>query len=365
MLEQETLVGSFHSCAKSLRKPFSKPFSKPTRNRVDGFTLVELLVVIAIIGILIGMLLPAVQQVREAARRVSCGNNLRQMGIATLNYESAHQKFPSSWKVAGDLSIGNVTGWSAQAQILPFLEQGNLFKEIDFNQSYNAQPLIKIGGVTQRIQSARIPTYLCASEVQDRLRLKNGEPYHYPLNYGANAGTWFVFSPQSLEVGSGTLVPNKKLPMSWISDGTSNTLFFGEVKAYTPYFRNAGMTGELAMPNDPSLVASMGGDFKSSTGHTEWVDGRAHQTSFTATFTPNTVVPFVDGGNEYDVDWTNQQEGNSLTAGTYAAVTSRSFHPSGVNTARADGSVHFETNSIDRGVWQALATRDGREVFNE
>jgi len=329
-----------------------------------GFTLVELLVVIAIIGILIGMLLPAVQQVREAARRISCGNNLRQIGIATLNYESAHQKFPSSWKVAGDLSVGSVAGWSAQAQILPFLEQGNLFKEIDFNQSYNTQPLIKIDGVSQRIQSARISTYLCPSEIKDLVRMNNGEPYHYPLNYGANAGTWFVFSPQSGEVGQGTLVTNKQLPISWINDGTSNTLFFAEVKAYTPYFRNAGIAGELAMPVNPDSVASMGGDFKSSTGHTEWVDGRAHQTSFTATFTPNTVVRYEDGESKYDVDWTNQQEGNSLTALTFAAVTSRSFHPSGVNTLRADGSVQFETNSIDLAVWQALATRDGGEVAN-
>ena len=332
------------------------------RKRSSGFTLVELLVVIAIIGILIGMLLPAVQQVREAARRVSCGNNLRQMAIATLNYESAHQKFPASWKVAGDFTSSGAVGWSVQAQILPFLEQGNLFKEIDFNNGYNSQPLINIGGKSQRLQSVRIPTYLCASEVNDTVRLANGEPEHYPLSYGANAGTWFVFDPASRRTGQGTLVTNRQMSTASISDGTSNTLFYGEVKAYTPYFRNAGITGEISMPVDADGVAGLGGQFKSNSGHTEWVDGRVHQTGFTATFAPNTVVPFIDGDVEYDVDWNNQQEGKSLTASTYAAVTSRSYHPGGVNTARTDGSVHFATSSTDIAAWQALATRDGGEI---
>ena len=328
----------------------------------SGFTLVELLVVIAIIGILIGMLLPGVQQVREAAHRVSCGNNMRQMAIATLNYESAHQTFPSSWRVAGDLSSGDVAGWSAQAQILPFLEQGNLFDHIDFNQSYHDQPLIKLNGGFQKLQTARIPTYLCPNEINDVVRLKNGVPEHYPLNYGVNAGTWFVFDPASKQVGSGTLVTNRRLPIAWITDGTSNTLFFGEVKAYTPYFRNAGTPGILDVPVDANTVSGMGGEFKTSSGHTEWVDGRTHQTGFTATFTPNTVVPYTDGNKEFDIDWTNQQEGRSLTVRTFAAITSRSYHPAGVNTSRADGSVHFTTSSIDLLTWQALSTRNGREV---
>lgn len=328
-----------------------------------GFTLVELLVVIAIIGILIGMLLPAVQQVREAARRVTCANNLRQMSLATLNYESAHGKFPSTWEVPGGLNSGNTTGWSVQAQILPFLEQGNLYDNIDFTKSYTDQPLIDLGAGPVRLQSARVEVYLCPSEKNDRLRLKNGVAYHYPLSYAANAGTWFVYDPSNGRVGHGAMGANSRLSIGSVSDGTSNTLLYSEVKAYTPYFRNAGIGGDLVMPIAPGAIAGLGGDFKSNSGHTEWVDGRAHQTSFTATFSPNTKVPYNVGGTEYDIDWTNQQEGKSLTIKTYAAVTARSYHPGGVNAARVDGSVSFEADSIDLQLWQSMATRDGGEVF--
>ena len=350
-----------YRCASTLKKRCDK-------NR-RAFTLVELLVVIAIIGILIGMLLPAVQQVREAARRIACANNVRQMGLATLNYESAHMAFPATWAAAGDPTTGNVDGWSVQAQILPFLEQANLYSEIDFSISYNApeNASVNLGGSIQRLASARVPVYLCPSEIRDELRLDDGVPEHYPLNYAANAGDWFVYNPATRQTGSGAMTTFRENRIGSFTDGTSNTLFYGEVKAYTPYFRNAGISGEINKPVTPAEVVSFGGDFKSSTGHTEWVDGRSHQTSHTATFAPNTIVPFVDSasGQTFDVDWTNQQEGRSLTASTYAAVTSRSYHPGGVTGGRADGSVKFFNDNISAEVWAALSTRNGGEIFNE
>ena len=338
----------------------SSRVSKSIRS-VSGFTLVELLVVIAIIGILIGMLLPAVQSVREAARRISCSNNLKQMALATLNYESAFQRFPASWA-----PTNSADGWSVQAQILPYCEQANLESNIDFDKSYNDQGSISLGGDLVRLASARVPLLLCPSEVRDELRLEDdGSAYHYPLNYGGNAGTWFVYDPNGKQSGNGVLTTFNGTKFGSLTDGSSNTLFYSEVKAYTPYFRNVGTAGDMPMPTDPSSVAGLGGDFKTSSGHTEWVDGRSHQTSFTATFAPNTVVPYDNSGVVLDVDWTNQQEGKSETIKTFAAVTSRSYHTGGVNSARADGSVHFESDSIELNTWQSLATRNGGEVIAE
>ncbi|MEM7452799.1 MAG: DUF1559 domain-containing protein [Planctomycetota bacterium] len=332
-----------------------------------GFTLVELLVVIAIIGILIGMLLPAVQQVREAARRTSCANNLRQMGLATLSYESAFQAMPSTWRLPNGATIssaGSVDGWSVQAQILPYIEQANVHDSIDFTVGYNDTPPINIGGNLVNMPSTRIATFLCPSEVNDRLRLNGaGEPYHYPLNYAANAGLWFVFDPVSFNTGQGAMGTAREFTVGSYTDGMSNTLLYSEVKAYNPYFRNIGLTGNIAMPTDPAAVAALGGDFKTNSGHTEWVDGRVHQSSFTSVFSPNTVVPYNDGTTDYDIDWTNQQEGKSTTVSTYAAVTSRSYHPAGVNACRADGSVSYTNDNIDLVTWQSLSTRNGGEII--
>ena len=331
-----------------------------------AFTLVELLVVIAIIGILIGMLLPAVQQVREAARRTACSNNMRQIGLATLNYESTFQQFPESYLQPVDAPTNR--GWSGQTKILPFIEQSNLTAAINFDLEYvDSTQTVNFGDGPLPLRSTRIPTYLCPSEVNDRVRVDStGAPVHYPLNYSANAGIWFVYDPANGRTGPGSLLVNQASKINEFLDGTSNTLFFSENKAYTPYFRNASMEGELPIPTNPNDVASMGGDLRATSGHTEWVDGRAHQTAFTTTFTPNTVVPFVDeNGTTLDIDWTNQQEGNSETARTYAAITARSFHPGGVNSTRGDGSVAFDADNITLSVWRALSTRNGGELIDQ
>ncbi len=326
----------------------------------QAFTLIELLVVIAIIGILIAVLLPAVQQVREAARRIACGNNLKQISLATHNFESSRGSMPAAWQVPA----GATDGWSVQAQLLPFLEQGNMYLNLDFSLAYShpMQPKIALDGQLLPVAALRVPVYLCPSEIRDEARRDgSGNRIHYPLNYAANAGDWFIYDPATKDTGSGCIVTNDHLSMSSIFDGTSNTLLFGEVKGYTPHFRNAAIAGVVAIPPTPQDVAAMAGEFKQDSGHTEWVDGRVHQTGLTATFTPNSLVPYRIGNRVYDIDWTNQQEGKSSTIRTYAAVTSRSFHLRGVNTVRADGSTHFIPNEIELSVWRGLCSRDGGE----
>lgn len=324
-----------------------------------GFTLVELLVVIAIIGILIGLLLPAVQAARAAARRMSCQNNMHQVILAVHNYESATKRLPPAWikpAVSDD-------GWSAQARILPHIEQLSLGDDIDFTDGYKNSTM-RIDGQDLRVSGVRIPTYLCPSEVNNRARLdSSGNAQYYPLNYAVNAGTWFIYDPTDQRTGNGTFFTNRDSRFRDVLDGLANTLAFAEVKAFTPYYRDVGTTGSMPIPTDPTEICALGGSFKKNTGHTEWTDGRAHQAAFTTVFSPNKKILCTEGLSEYDVDFTNMREGKSTTVRTYAAVTARSYHEGGVNVAMMDGSVRFINDSIELQLWRDISTRSGRETI--
>jgi prepilin-type N-terminal cleavage/methylation domain-containing protein len=330
--------------------------NRPTRFR-SAFSLVELLVVVAIIGVLVALILPAVQMARESARRVTCGNHLRQVGLGLQNFESTFRAFPSSLRPAAANASGQFDGWSAQGQILPYLEQSNLFEKIDFTKSYIAQ--------NWPVAPTRIPTYQCPSDPHKKTRYSavTGQPEHFPLNYAVNLGRWFIHNPATREGGAGAFRPVEPLRPANFSDGLSHTLAFAECKGYNPYFRNAASVDPTRPPPiDPAELCALGGEFKPDSGHTEWVDGRAHQTGFTTVFTPNARTLCNVGGTNYDIDWNNMQEGKSSTVPTLAAVTARSYHAQGVMAALMDGSVHFVANSIESSVWQALSTRDGGET---
>ena len=325
-----------------------------------GFTLVELLVVIAIIGILIGMLLPAVQQVREAARRVSCLNNMRQLALANLNYESAHMHFPPSAEL--DLSsttTANNGSWGVHGRILDFIEQNNLKSQVNINIGWDFQAAI---------DGVKIDVFSCPSDPKSFIERDpgNGKVNLYPTTYGFNFGTWFVFDPVTRAHGDGVYYPDSETTFGRITDGSSNTLIAAEVKAWTPYTRNGG-PGTTSIPNtaaDGSAAAATGAQTK-STGHTEWPDGRVHHTGFTATLTPNTYVELMINGEPQDVDYNSWQEGKNGVAGnpTYAMITSRSFHPGAVMVAHCDGSTHSVAETITLDVWRARATISGREVL--
>ena len=320
--------------------------------RRAGFTLIELLVVIAIIAILIGLVLPGAQKVREAAARIKCANNLKQWGLALHNHENVMGFLPS----AGDFPV---SVWSAHARLLPFVEQENLQRLIDFSLPYSQQPL-----VTQ----SRLPIGLCPSEVNDRARppAAPAGATHYPISYAINQGTWFVYFPATAASGDGAFGVGRRGRFGDFLDGTSNTLGMAEVKAYQPFLGSGANPTRLGVwpPNSPAEVIAYGGRLKLA-GHTEWVDFKVHETGFTATFPPNTKVSFPDGSSTHDVDFISSPEGRFATVPTYAAVTSRSYHTGGVNALFMDGSVRFIQDSITMPNWRAMATRAGGEVVSE
>ena len=330
----------------------------------SGFTIVELLVVIAIISILVGLLLPAVQMAREAARRSQCTNNLRQIALAVHNYESAYGRLPASTIVNRDITTTtNNLAWGVHGRILSFLEQTGLAGEVDIDEPWDFQ---------SAIDAVRIPSYSCPSDpgshqVRDpgggRVRL-------YPTTYGFNMGTWRVFDPATGRGGDGVFFPNSHLALGAILDGTSTTLLAAEVKAWQYYSRNDGPPATTIPPDAQAasdVVASAAGNWFRNTGHTEWPDGRVHHTGFTATLPPNTKVPHMYQETIVDADFNSWQEGRDGGDGrpTYAIITSRSYHPGIVHAAMVDGSIRAVADSIQQEVWRALATREGRETISD
>ncbi|HEX4610114.1 MAG TPA: DUF1559 domain-containing protein [Urbifossiella sp.] len=332
------------------------------RSGSRGFTLIELLVVIAIIAILIGLLLPAVQKVREAAARIKCANNLKQMGLAMHGYMDANGALPANGNyVWSGAAVTTTNAWSGSSRVLPYIEQETLFRGIDFTTSYNTQTAIS---------SMRVGTFMCPSEINDK---GNGTDPTYgnktwAVNYAMNIGTWAVLTgkPTGMQTGDGTFSPNRGYRPADMTDGMSNTLGMAEVKAFTNRVAGAANTTTFspppAPPASPAAVTgfSLAALNPTSYTHVEWVDGKVHENGFTAVFTPNTRVVVSSGGTDYDVDMVLATEPS--LGDTYAAVTSRSFHTGGVNVMLMDGGIRFVRNSVSLATWRALATRAGGEV---
>jgi prepilin-type N-terminal cleavage/methylation domain-containing protein len=330
------------------------------RKTRTGFTLIELLVVIAIIAILVSLLLPAVQAVREAARKAQCADHQHNLAVALHSYEASHKKFPPGAALElTPAATGNNGSWGVHGRLLPFIEQANLYKSVDIMKAWDNQ--MAISGV-------KIDVYSCPSDARgDAIRDPGaGKALLYPTTYGFNYGRWFIFNPVTGQAGDGTFFPNSSLGTAAFVDGQSNTLLCAEVKAWTPYFRNGGPSSTV-MPTtsaEAEAIVASGSEFK-DTGHTEWPDGRVHHTGVTVTLGPNTRVRCTNGGVNYtECDFNSWQEGRngSLGSPTYAFITSRSFHPGGVEISLMDGVTRFVSENISIQVWRSIGTREGGEV---
>jgi prepilin-type N-terminal cleavage/methylation domain-containing protein len=297
--------------------------------RKRGFTLVELLVVIAIIGVLVGLLLPAVQAAREAARRMQCSNNLKQLGLATHNYESTFKTFPPAGIDTNEMS------WAVM--LLPFLEQNNLFSRFDFNQgNWQARNRITV------VKGVTVPSYQCPSATGDtQFSVFNANEadvrtshYHAVLgptgpNGSANNQAYSVLGNPALDFGvvatqgafgnsiarTATYTVPLSNKMGGISDGTSNTVMYGEFswKGYQ-FWR-------------------------------PWTRGWYSDTRGTLMYLSKNVTYPIN--SKFSLKWNDGSFGSQ--------------HTGGAQFSRADGSVQFIAQNVDMAIYRAVASRNGGE----
>ena len=351
----------------------------------SAFTLVELLVVIAIIGVLVALLLPAVQSAREAARRTQCANNLKQLALAMHDFHDNRNMFPFNYQLIG------VNAWeatNASYAILPYLEQQGAFSQFQIPDTAKAGQDIAHGAVGNATMwsntwngpmNMRLKTFLCPSSTKcpTRQQISWGGP-------GSNYGWCTGSRVQVVWVGNvssdsmnGIIAYQNERRMKDVTDGLSNTLLVSE------YLCGRGgsylTTGAATYPNDifyagdapfnavknkdfatPQELQAIGTAAKSLAGGGflgnnggNWAWYAANHSSLTTAAPPNWQYPTAGGaccpGGAHD--WGN------------AVVPARSFHPNGVNAALGDGSIRFFNNTIDVAMWQWIGSRnDGQRV---
>lgn len=375
--------------------------------RREGFTLVELLVVIAIIGILVGLLLPAVQAAREAARRMQCSNNLKQLGLAAHNYESAYKKFPYRMGGTGD-NQGNSWAFnhgrkSGFITILPFIEGGNQFNTIEAGiGSWPYGGTDPTTGWHEAAPGGRTawggwgpwnvsPSFMKCPSDPGVTNDQNGNTYSMCIGGNGKAIGWALWGNNSINQGgdlSGIFSYGHRQHASHgsISDGTSNTIMYSERLLQTAPYNNQGGNPGVGMnelvdfktttalvpgvENSPLSCRTVanGQYLKPGTAHqgnggSFWVDGHPTYVAF------NCILPPNSPACTSQITWGD---------GVPAILPPTSNHTGGVNVTMADGSVQFMTQNIDTGdltvpaqlatggspygVWGALGTMNGGEV---
>lgn len=307
-----------------------------------GFTLIELLVVIAIIAILIALLLPAVQQAREAARRSTCKNNLKQMGLAIHNYHDTHRVIPPGWVSHNSSNGGSGEGSNRLAWgffLLPFLDQAPLYNKVDPNVRWIEGSLAtSFGGVTSVIPeaTAQLSVFGCPSDTQGLTNLEYGQSWkigksNYVCCYGPGR---YLPATGSARGYTGAFGQNYDRRMRDFEDGTSNTMMIGERHS----------------------------------------DGNSRAAFWIGTTNASSSTPHISGYWPYVSALPRTYSGNSTVGYSHTtnylinsgyAWAFGSTHTGGAHFLFGDGAVHFLSENIDEDLYVDLASIDGKEVVGE
>lgn len=323
-----------------------------------GFTVIELIVVISVAGILLALLLPAIQKARARARRTQCLSNLRQLGIALDHYVGAHRFYPTGFYgvVVDRHGIPRrLDFYSAQAKLLPYLEEESLFNAINFSLDLPVPDARSRYDTNLAVAETTVSLFLCPSDTPGVAPGNN-----YRGNMGV--GPWHRGFDRSPLSGTGVFFLSSQLTPGAIRDGLSRTVAFSEKirsdgwGGFTPeseywYTRDGttwpdvetwtGICGSLNDP-DPPHHDSVG---------SHWIEASTAQTLYNHGLPPNSAIP--DCG------------AFPPTQPPFGLFAARSWHQGGVNVVMLDASGHFISQDIDRKVWWALGTRSGHEAVSD